>query len=341
MNYRQVIKDSWEFTQGNKRLIVWYGFLPALLTTLVGVGYVFYQIIATYRSPAFSETVEKSFLRELFEIAWDFIKANPKMGITLLIVAAVVGLMYLLIPTICQGGLIQIVARIHNRQKVRMWDGLTWGLLVFLPLFEYHLLIKGFGLFAFITEATFIVRNLGMGWFKTLIIPILFFMGVSFILLLLFNYTEYFIAIDNKKVFKGILKSARLVILHWQHTFLLLILMLIITLRIVLNVVLALLIPAIIILPAWYLATVTVVKIAVGVGIVVGILALCFAAYLGGILEVFATSVWVKTFLHLTEHGETSAREKDVDETGKKLGVREKAEEASEGGEAEAEQSSS
>lgn len=333
MNYRQVIKDSWEFTQENKRLIIWYGFLPALLTTLVGVGYVLYQIVATYKSPAFSPKMEKSFLLEIFEVCLEFIKANPQLGITLAIVAVVVGLLYLFIPTICQGGLIQIIARMQNQQKVRIWDGLTWGLLVFLPLFEYHLLIKGFSFFAFVTEATFIVRNLGLGWFQALIIPIVFFMIISFILLLLFTYTEYFIVVDHEKVFKGILKSARLVLLHWQETFLLLILMLIITLRIIFNVVLALLLPAIIILPAWYLTTVSVLNVAIGVGIVIGILALSFAAYLGGILEVFATTVWVKTFLHLTEHGEVSAREKGVNQTGqkeeesKKLGVRDRGEE--------------
>jgi len=86
--------------------------------------------------------------------------------------------------------------------------------------------------------------------------------------------------------------------------------MLVITLRIILNIVLVLLVPSLIFLAAGLIATVTLAKIGILIGAIVGLIALLFASYFTGILEVFANAVWVFTFLELTEQGEVSARDK-------------------------------
>lgn len=308
MNYKLVIRSAWEFTQSNKRLILWYGFVPSLLTTLVGILYFSYQVVATYRSPFFSGKAEKSFLREIIERMIDFVQAHNDLGPTLIVLALIIGILYLLIPTLCQGALIQLTARIQNNQKVRMRDGITYGLFSFLRLFEYHLLFKSFSLGAIIFEGAFILRNLGIGWFNTLFLPLIIFAIIGLILTLFFTYADYFIVIDKASVFRSMLDSAKLVLIHWQETFLIVILMVIITLRIIFNIFLVLVIPALILIPAGYIATKTLAVIGIAIGIIIGLIALIFAAYFGAILEVFSTAVWVKTFLYLTSLQEVSAR---------------------------------
>ncbi|MBI5755259.1 hypothetical protein HZA41_03510, partial [Candidatus Peregrinibacteria bacterium] len=297
MDYRQVIKESWEFTQENKRLIFWYGFVPSLLTTLVSVLFFTYQIIATYKSITVSEGEHTSFLREVIEALYIFIKTHPTQGIIFIIAVLVILFFYLVIPTLCQGARIQLISRQLNGQKTRIRDGLIYGMFSFLPLFEYHVAIKTFSIVAILTEAGFTLRNLGMGWFKALIIPFLFFALVGLVLSLIFTYTEYFIVIDKTPTFRSIIASCRLVLYHWQETFLILLLMFLITLRIIFNILLVFIIPALVIIPAGYLATKTLATIGVIIGIILGLVSLSFAAYFSGILEVFTSTVWVKTFL--------------------------------------------
>lgn len=309
MNYRHVIKEAWDFTQGNKRLIFWYGFVPSIFTTLVSVLFFTYQIVATYQSPYFSGEEHKSFLRQVLETLYNFIKSHPNQGLILLIAAFIILLLYLVIPTLCQGARIQLIARQLNGQKIRIRDGITYGMFSFLPLFEYHVAIKTFSIVAILTEAGFTFRNLGIGWFQALVIPFLLFTFVGLVLSLLFTYTEYFIVIDKKPVFNSILASCRLVLYHWQETFLILLLMFLITLRIIFNIVLVFVIPALVLIPAGYIATKTLATIGVIIGILLGLIALFVAAYFSGILEVFTSTVWVKTFLSLTAKEEVSARE--------------------------------
>ncbi len=309
MNYRLLIKESWDFTQQNKRLIIWYGFLPSLLTTLVSIIYFSYQIVATLKSEYFAGEHGKSFLREVIENIIVFMKGNPDSGMTLLVLAIIIGILYLFLPTLFQAGLMQLVARMMNKQTVRIRDGITYGMFSFLPLFEYHLMIKTFGIVAIATEVAFILRNLGIDWVKTLFIPFLIFAIMGFVLTLLFTYSDYFIVIDEISVFSAILRSCKMVIFHWQETFLIIILMLFITVRIIVNIVLTLSIPALILFPAAYIATKTLAIFGVVIGVIIGIIALFFASYFNAILDVFKTTVWVKTFLYLTTHEPVSARE--------------------------------
>ena len=78
-------------------------------------------------------------------------------------------IIYLIFPTIAQAAAIQYIARQRNGQNVTLGDGLKYGLLRFLPLFKYHLLIRTFGVFTILFEGAFVLRNLGMGVFKILL----------------------------------------------------------------------------------------------------------------------------------------------------------------------------
>lgn len=307
MRYRELIHSSWLFTQENKRLIIWYSFLPSLLTTLIGLLYVIYQYFAFKTSRLFSDEKE-GFLFEVAETCITFLKEDPKLGLILGGIAAIIGIGWLLLPTICQGALIQLVARIQNKQDVKLIDGIYYGLKSFLPLFKYHLLIRSFGFISILTEGSFVARNLGLEWLKLLMIFFTLFTIIGLILGLLFTYTEYFIVIDRYRVFKSIAASCNLVLKHWRETFLIIILMTIITIQIIIRLAMVILLPALIVFSTAYLASVMLAKIGLIIGITVGFIAMLFAAYFTGIIHVFATSVWVETFLYLTSQKEPSAR---------------------------------
>ena len=123
------------------------------------------------------------------------------------------------------------------------------------------------------------------------------------------HFNRFFIVIDKTPAFRSIIASSRLVLYHWQETFLILLLMFLITLRIIFNILLVFIIPALVIIPAGYIATKTLATIGIIFGIILGLIALFFAAYFSGILEVFTSTVWVKTFLSLTTKEEVSARD--------------------------------
>lgn len=299
-NYRHVIHEAWVFTREHKNLMLWYSFLPSLLTTLIGILYLAYQFFAFKRSPLF-ENSEESFLHELVTTVLGFLGEHKPFILPVVIVMIVVGVSYLLLPTLCQGGLVQIIAKMRKNLPVKAIDGISFGLLVFLPLFEYHLLVKTFSLFAVLTEGSFVIRNLGLEGLRLLMPFFLIFVVVGFILTLLFTYSEFFIVLEKKKVLSSMGNSAKLVVLNWQHTFLIGILMLLIGLRVIINVIAILLVPALIIISTALIATVTLAKIGIIIGVIIGIIALLIASYFNGILNMFANTVWTFTFLALRE----------------------------------------
>jgi hypothetical protein len=313
MEYKKIIADSWEFTNHNKKLIIWYGFIPAIFTTAFEILYLSYQFFAFRSSPLFSNSHETGgFLGTLIKAILNFLYQNKEYATTLTIIAIVLGLLYLFIPTIMQGGLIQIIARIRNGQKVKVGDGLSYGLLAFLPMFEYHAMVKTFSFSGIIFEAAFILRNLP-DWFDLFLPILIIFLVIGLFLGLLFTYAEYFIVIDGDKcgVFDSMIKSSKLVILNLKHTVLIGILMLIISIRIIINAIIILIIPIIIFFIVGYFATLTLAALGIIIGGIIGLVALFFAAYFTGTLHVFAATVWVVTFLEMTETMDKSAREKE------------------------------
>jgi len=315
MNYKIIIKEAWQLTQQNKGLMWWYAFIPEFIGILIGIFEVLYQVMSFWKSPVFRDYTGDSFIHEVWTFFAEFWSGHSSLSIFLIMVMAVVFLLYLFLPIFCKAALVQLIARKRSGQTVKPIDGVSFGFLHFLPLFEFHLAIKTFSMVGILTLASFVIRNMGPEIFRLLLIPfiLVFLFGLGLALLL--TYSQYFIIIDGEKVLKSMARSVRLVVRHWQHTLLMLILMVLITLRIFLNIFLILLIPAVIVLSTAALAAITLAKIGLVVGVIVGFISLYFAAYLGGILEVFTSAVWVFTFLELTSKGETSARESTKEET--------------------------
>lgn len=310
MDYRKLISESWSYTQSHKSLIRWFGFFPAIFTTTVGAWYIFYQFFAFKKSWIF-DNANESFFEEMVGLIWDFITGHVSLTVPLIIFGVIFLIFYLLLPTVAMAGAIQTIARNRNGQEAGVGTGLRHGIMSFLPLIEYHLLIKTFSFFAILIEMSFVVRNLGPVIFQFLLPVFVVFVFLSIFLTLLFTFTDFFIVVDGDKVFESMKKSAKLVITHWKHTFLITLLMIIIGLRIVIQAVLVFLIPALVVFLMGYLTTLAFASASVIyiVGGVVGGVGLLLSAYLNGIVDIFAYSVWTFAFLDLTNEEEVSARE--------------------------------
>lgn len=312
MEYKQIIADSWKYTQENKKIVYWLGFFPSILTTCVGVGMVAYQIFAFKKSYLFDNS-EISFMHEVINFGWEFISGHASLTIPLIIVSVIVFLLWTYAPTFAEAAAVQALARAKNGQKSGLGIGIKHGLLRSLPLFEWHVMLKTISPIAMATEAAFVIRNLNVEVFKLLVIPFAVATLIGLFLKLLFTYTDMYIVIDDEGIFSSLKKSIKLVILSWQETLLITILMIIIGVRVVIQAVLVFLIPAILLLLGGYIASLALnIAILIVFG-VVGLGAIILAAYLGGVIDIFAYAVWTFTFLDLTSKGEVSARAKGPD----------------------------
>lgn len=309
MSYREIIHEAWVFTQDHKRLIYWYGFVPAIFTTTAEIIYLTYQFFA-FKKSAFFDNAKNSFLHDVVQFSWNFISKNLNFSIPMIITIAILGIIYLFLPIIAKAAAIQYVARKKNGHKTSLGEGLKYGILRFLPLLEYHAMIKTFGFFTVIFEAAFVLRNLPIEIFNMLLPLFIFIIVIGVILTLLFTYADFYIVIDNEPVFSSIRKSMKLVIFHWQKTFFITLLMIIIGVRIILQILLLLLIPALILFVGGYIATLTLATVGFVIGALLGLIALFFASYLTGVVDVFSYAVWTFTFLELTSEKEVHARSK-------------------------------
>ncbi len=309
MNYRQIIGEAWAFTQENKKMIVWYAFIPSILTTIVGVLYLLYQFYALKSSVLF-ENWSESFSVLAVKAVLNVVKDHVDSFVPLFIALAVLALMYFFLPPLSDGAMIQLIARKKNGQDIRIKDGLRYGFMSFLPLFEYSLIARSFDIVVLVFEAVFVLRNLGVGVFELLLPVVIVGLIVSLIFTLIFVFTQYYIVIDGNHIKESMAKSAVLVIKHWDTAIMVSILMIVIALRILLQIVFVLLVPVGIMIFLYFIAASSIPLAGLIIGGIITFIALIFASYMGAIVHVFTSSVWVFTFLQLTNTPETHAREK-------------------------------
>jgi hypothetical protein len=312
MNYKDRIYEAWQFTQNNKKIIIWYGFLPAFLTTCIGIMYFTYQVLAFKSSPLFDDA-EQSFLYTVLTTIMNFIKANFSYSVPMLIAAIILLIIYLFIPIILEAAMIEYIARHRNKQRISIGTGITLGLGNFLPLFEYTLAMGTFSIISITTEAGFVLRNLGPGAFNTLLPLFVVIFIVALLVHVFFTFAKYFIVIDDEGVMSSIVKSCSLVIRNIQQTFALVILMLIIGVRIVMQIVLLVLIPAIVITGLAYFASISLQEYSLIIIVALSGIFILFASYLSAVVHVFSVSVWVYTFLDFTDSKSLTTRDKNDD----------------------------
>lgn len=311
LDYRSIISQSWTYTQENKKLIFWFGFLVNIFTLTVGAGMIAYQFFAFKSSHLFGSE-DPGFFMNVGVLIWDFVKAHFSLTLSITIFGIIFGIIYFLYPTLAKAAAIQTISRNKSGQKnAGVGKGLRYGALSFLPLLEYHLLLKTFSFFTILTQMSSVIRNFGSSMFQAFLPFFIIAMIVGFILTLLFTYTEFFIVIDGKSVFESIKASSKMVVLHWQYTFLITILMLLIVIKIMIQVIIVFMIPFMIVLITGYIATVALPFTGVLIGSIFGFLALLLSAYLSGVVDIFSYTVWTFTFLEISGERDLSPRDKE------------------------------
>lgn len=309
MKYKERIYEAWQFTQSNKKMILWYALVPSILTTVIGIIYVGYQILAFKTSPLFSSG-DKSFLYELVGKIIDFLSANFNISLPLIITAILILLAFLFLPILLDASMIQVITRRKHGQKTTLPEGVQYGIMSFLPLFEFGAIMGTFSVISISAEAAFILRNLGPEVFRGLLPVMITIMVVALVIHILFTFAEYYIIIDGEGVMSAIIKSCTLVILNIQQTFMLVILMLIIAARILIQMVLVIIIPGLIIAGLAFYASVSLPEYGLVILGGISVLFVIFASYLAAVVHVFSVAVWTYTFLDFTSEELISAREK-------------------------------
>ena len=307
MDYKQIIGEAWNFTQENKKLIVWYAFIPSTLGTLVGVIYLIYQFFAFKSSPLF-EDWQQSFSFLAVKAIYSTAREHFNNLIPLFIILGILALLYFFLPPIAEGAMIQLIARKKNKQDVRTRDGFRYGFATFLPLFNYSWVARSFNFFVIFGEMAFVLRNLGPSAFQTLFPVFILAVFFSIIFGFLFVFTEYHIVIDDRHIAESMAKSAVLAVKHWDVALMVSVLMFLIGIRIILQIIFVLLVPGSVFFLIYFLAASTIPFLGLLAGGAIALVALFLASYLGAVVHVFTTSVWVFTFLELTNTPEVSAR---------------------------------
>lgn len=309
MDYRGLIKEAWQFTQANKRMMKWYAFLPAIISTIAGVGFVLYQYFAFTYHEINADGSVKSFIRIAIGRTIEYFENHPDHITPAIIIVAIGAFFYFFVPIFSTGAMIQLIARKRNGQEVKLLNGITYGLAPFLPLFEYGLFIKTFSMMGVVTETFFILRNLGTEAVM-LLTPILTFVFLAGLFVsVFFTFVEAFIVIDDENMFSAMRKSMSLVFYNWQHTFLILILLFVISIRVILNLLLVIIIPALVFGGVGIFAALAFHDLIMYVAIILSLGSIYLAGYLGGTLNLFSHAVWTFAFLDLTTKGFESARE--------------------------------
>ncbi|MFH0834437.1 MAG: hypothetical protein V2A63_03545 [Patescibacteria group bacterium] len=295
MKSSEVIRLAWQLTNSKKGLI-WYGVVPTFFTMLVGLGYITYQFLAFEVSPFFGN---KHFdFGKIGVLTLDFFKDHPGMIAVLVVAAVITAIGYFLIPPVTEGGLIGLTAAFHKgREDVEVRDGVTIGMHHFFTMFEYGALVGAFSFFEFMTVVSLSIRHLGVPTWLVILLAVLFF--VSFVLGFLFIYSQNFIILEHRGIIGAISGSAKLVISNFGQTFLMWLLMLLISIRVIINVILVFLIPAFVAFVANFFVSKVVLAFGIILATIAGLIVLCIAAYLGGVLHVFTQAAWTITFLEL------------------------------------------
>jgi hypothetical protein len=309
MRSRDIVRKAWQITQVHLKKLIWYGVVPAFFSVVVSSVYLAYQYNAFKTSPFFSESTE----HDVFGTAktvWGVISGHPTASITVLVIAIVCSLGYVITPPIFRGTLINAIMRIKNYKPIE--GSVECGVRHFFPMFEFALLVGAFSITTLFTESSFIVRWWGENIFFITLPILLFIAMVGLVISFLFTYSEYYIILEDKGLLRSIMDSTILVISNLRKTFLIFVLIILISARIILNVILILIIPMLVVILGSYFSSIfwnVVGLIFIGI---IGLAILCVSSYLLGLFHIFTTAVWVLTFSFLADKEKLPIKDEDL-----------------------------
>lgn len=308
MDHKQNLKDAWQFTQANPKLVNYYGILPSMLVLSFNLGIFSYQFFNLKYSPKLTDSAQ-SFASRMFDFIFGFFKEYPEFVFPSLVVLGIYILLYFFIPTFCEGALVQLIARKHNKQAVRLSDGLKYGLRSFLKLLKFKLVTNSFKFTSILMEMAVILSYLGRDFFQILGPIFILVLILSLIVAILFTYAESFIIIDDDGIIDSLKKSTGMVVEHWRETMFLFVLMMLVALRVLFNIIVVLGLPFLVSLLFTVIVTYTNLLLGQIFILLVSIFSIRFISKLAGTLLVFTKTVWTFTFLELDKKEILSARD--------------------------------
>ncbi len=252
-----------------------------------------------------------------------FAAEHPALIITLIIIAVIYGILWVLVPRLATGAIIGLAAKIHCGDEPK--GGLVLAIFNCLPLLELaaaFALIDGKTVFSL---WSLLVRYMGATdvIFGTSIVLMLIW-TTSFIFQFLFMFAEEAIVIRKMGVFRSIGHSFKLVISYLGRIVLIGILLLVIILRIILNAIVIFVIPATVLGLGFLLARFLPEFVSFSISGVLGMAIAVLASYFLGYVTVFKNTVWTITYLELSKERELDViapeepKEKEAEQTEEK-----------------------
>lgn len=302
MNVREIVQKAWQMTQVHLKKLIWYGSVPAFFGVIVSSAYLAYQYNAFKHSSLFEPADTHTDVIGAAKSLWDIIASHQGLSITLVVLAIIIVISYMLTPPLFSGTLIHALSKIRKYESIG--GSVEVGVRKFFPMWEFGLLTGSFSITTLFTESSFILRWWGENIFFAAL-PVLLFIAVAGLIInFLFTYAEYYIVLNGHGVTQSIMESCILVISNLKKTLLVFVLMMLIGVRIILNVLLVLLIPMAVVVLSSYFATIFLSAWSMFFIGLAGLAVLLVSSYLLGLFHIFATAVWVLTFAVLTEKGE-------------------------------------
>lgn len=295
MEYKAIVKEAWELTQNNKQMIR-LGFISALISTIVGIVYLVYQITSFKHSSLFGGSIDYV---ETFNNLIAIIKTHTALSITSVAFGIIIFVAYLFVPLIINGALIDLIAKYKTGRPIK--GGMAKGIMRLFEMIKIHALLSPFGLFSILTEVSFVLRLSGIQVMYVILPFFILFYLIGFVLVIIFSFADQYIILNEDSFTQSMGNSTRLVLIHFKETIFLILIMFLISIRIFINVLLILFIPLAIVSLTGYLASVTLAMIGTYIAIGIGIVLLFLASYFIGTLTVFSTAVWTLSFLKMRE----------------------------------------
>ena len=295
MDYKAIVKEAWEITQSKKQL-VWLGSVAAFVTTVVGLGYLVYQINSFQHSSLFGGSIDYA---ETFNNILDMIQDHTFLSVFLGGLAVLFFISNMFVPLIINGALIDLINKLKQGRPLK--GGVAKGMVCLFPMFKYHALMSPFNLFSILMEISFVLRLSGIEIMYVVLPFFILFYLIGFIMIIIFSFADQYIVLNGDTFTAAMGNSTRLVLVHFKETIFLILLMLLISIRIFINVILILFVPLAIITLTGYLASVILAQIGIFIAASVGVILLFLAAYFIGTLNVFTAAVWTLSYLKMTE----------------------------------------
>ncbi len=296
---REIIAQAWTVTTTEPSLKRW-GFAGSALRLLLDIKLVGYQFYFAYAYMAGKEV-------GLFDDGiWLYENAPLSVFWIILIAFAVLVVTELFLPIFCDGAIIGLTAKSHNKERVS--GGFILGMYNFFPIFAVHQIFVFSGINLLVTAISILLRyGSGLTGFMIVIATILWLF--SSILSFLASFAEPAIVINKIGVFEAIGHSVKLTFSYPGHIIFLILLLLIISFRIAVNIAILILIPGLVIGLGIVLTYVLTPTISYTIAGAIALALTLVAAYFFMYLHVFKQAVWTIMYMELT-------KEKDLDKIG-------------------------